>query len=217
MAALFVDQGYDKTLVHTGMKRALSLDRSSTLQPKKKSSKSSRPILAITFHPHNIHVKNIIMKNFHIIQDDPTLLEIFPEKPMVAYRRDTNIRDHLVHAKLKDTSTYISPGTHPCGDPKCKICEYVNQTTDILGHKGRFRIGRRFTCQSSNIIYAVICLKFSEQSRTMMLYVGETYRTLAVRGEEHLRAATLGYKTQVGEHFQQPGHCPDTHLFICGL
>ena len=51
----------------------------------------------------------------------------------------------------------------------------------------------------------------------MILYVGETGRTLAVRGEEHLRAATPGYKTKVGEHFQQPRHCPDTYLSICVL
>ena len=43
----------------------------------------------------------------------------------------------------------------------------------------------------------------------MMLYVGGTCRSLFVRWEEHLRAARLGYDTQVGKHFQQPGHCAD--------
>ena len=40
----------------------------------------------------------------------------------------------------------------------------------------------------------------------MILYVGETCRTLAIRTEEHLRSARLGYYNQVGEQFQQPGH-----------
>ena len=46
------------------------------------------------------------------------------------------------------------------------------------------------------------------------MYVGETYRSFAERGEEHLRSARLGYDNPVGEHFQQPGHCAD-HFTIC--
>ena len=49
-----------------------------------------------------------------------------------------------------------------------------------------------------------------------MMHVAETFRSLAVRGKEHLRAAKLGYNTQVGEHFQRPGHCPD-HFSILVL
>ena len=33
--------------------------------------------IALTFHPHNISVKNIILKNFKLLQHDPATAEIF--------------------------------------------------------------------------------------------------------------------------------------------
>ena len=154
------------------------------------------------------------MKNFSILQADPVLKEVFPEVPLVAYKRDTNLRDHLVHSRLCPTNINNTPGTHPCNVPKCKICRYVNPTTTIKGPKGTFTVRRHFTCQSTDVIYSVICSLCS--NIVLVMYVGETYRTLAERGEEHLRAARLGYNTQVGEHFQRPGHCAD-HFTICAI
>ena len=63
-------------------------------------------------------------------------------------------------------------------------------------------------------MYAIIYSLCS--NRALFMYVGETYRTLAARGVEHERSARLGYNNQVGNHFQQPGHCAD-HFSICGL
>ena len=35
--------------------------------------------LTLTFHPHNISVKNIILKDFKLLQHDPTTAEIFAQ------------------------------------------------------------------------------------------------------------------------------------------
>ena len=130
----------------------------------------------------------------------------------MAFKRDTSLRDQLVHSKLLSSPSVTSPGTHPCGLPRCKICPHVSSATSIRGSKGSFEIKRHFTCQSADVVYAVICSLCSDS--VLMMYVGETFRSLAARGEEHLRAARLGYNTQVGEHFQRPGHCAD-HFTIC--
>ena len=214
MASFFTSQGYEEQCVQNGLCRAKRKSRAAALdnQAGRSVTKSERPVLSIIYHPHNLPVANIIKKNFHIIQSDPDLSEIFPEPPLVAFKRDTSLRDQLVHSKLLSSPSVTSPGTHPCGLPRCKICPHVSSATSIRGPKGSFEIKRHFTCQSADVVYAVICSLCSDS--VLMMYVGETFRTLAARGEEHLRAARLGYNTQVGEHFQRPGHCAD-HFTIC--
>ena len=120
-----------------------------------------------------------------------------------------------MHSRLRSSSSrYHSRGTQACGQPKCKMCLHVNPVTTIRGPKSVFKINRSFTCESTNVVYAIVCSLCSDN--TMMLYVGETCRTLAKRAEEHLRSARLGYDNQVGDHFQQPGHRIE-HLTICGI
>jgi hypothetical protein len=217
MSQFFHQQNYPGDTVKKAQQKASTISREDALREKEdKNGNDERPVLTITFHPHNIAVKNTLLKNFHILQADPELREIFPAPPLVAYKRDTNLRDHLVHARLPPLVSSPSdntPGTHPCHLPKCKICWCINPTTTIRGPKSTFTVRRRFTCQSTDVIYAVICSLCSDI--VLMMYVGETYRSLADRGEEHLRAARLGYKTQVGEHFQRPGHCANNFTICC--
>ena len=217
MSGFFTDQGYPFSVVSNSLQRAKTVSRSDTLNPERRKNKSQneRPVLSLTYHPHNIPVKNILIKNFHILQSDSDLKEIFPSPPLVAYKRDTNLGDHLVHSRLLSSpGNDTTPGTHPCGLPGCKLCGIVSSATFIRGPKGNFTVRRRFTCQSVDVVYAVICSLCSDA--TLMMYVGETYRSLADRGDEHLRSARLGYKNPVGEHFQQPGHC-SAHLSICAV
>ena len=190
--------------------RARAVSRKDTLNPQRRKDRShnERPVLSLTYHPHNIPVKNVLMKNFHILQADPDLRDIFPAPPLVAYKRDTNLGDLLVHSRLLcSTGNDTTPGTHPCGLSRCKVCRHVSPATVIRGPKGNFTVRRRFTCQSADVVYAVICLLCSDA--TWWMYVGETYRPFAARAEEHLADARLGRNTQVGEHFQRPGHCSD--------
>ena len=125
MEHFFVNQGYDHQCVVKGLERAREVSRSDALNRSSKDAKaaqSERPVLAITYHPHNIPVKNIIVKNFHMIQADVDLKELFPQPPLVAYRRDTNLRDLLVHSRLLSSrGNNLAPGTHPCGTPGCKM------------------------------------------------------------------------------------------------
>ena len=215
MLGFFTDQGYPFDIVSNSLVRARVVSRKDSLKQKQDRSQNERPVLSLTYHPHNIPVKNVLVKNFHILQADADLKEIFPKPPLVAYKRDTNLGDVLVHSRLLSSSgNNTTPGTHPCGLPRCKTCRHVSSATTIRGPKGNFTVRRRFTCQSADVVYAVICSLCSDA--TLMMYVGETFRSLAVRGEEHLRAARLGYNTQVGEHFQRPGHCPD-HFSILVL
>ena len=203
MTTFFTRRGYSEQICHQALKKAHSISRSDALTPTAKSvSPSQRPILVLAFHQHNLPVKKILLKHFWMLQSDPTLANIFPEPPLLAYKRGQNLHDQLVSAVLRQPHSNPNQhsGTSPCGQPACDCCPHVHQPASITGPSGCFHIHRHFNCLSSDLVYVLTCTYCNQ------LYVGETYRTLNERVSEHLRAVRLSYATPVGIHFNMPNH-----------
>ena len=74
--------------------------------------KMSRTPLILTYHLLNTLVQRIPLDNFKVIADDPATRLIFPQPPVVAFRRDANLRTSLVHTTEKQAATRA--GTYPC-------------------------------------------------------------------------------------------------------
>ena len=129
--------------------------------------------LILTYNSTNIHIKTILTKNFELFKSDPETMEIFRSSRVLgAYRRDSNLKDSLVHSNLQFSmnSGGDSNGTFPCHRPRCKTCAYTNSTTQINTPGGRLTIRQKFACTSSNLIYIITC-------RTCTLcYIGEIGR-----------------------------------------
>ena len=145
----------------------------------------------------------VYLDNFKVIADDPVTSLIFPQRPMVAFRRDDNLRTSLVHTTEKQATTRA--GTYPCEHPRCRTCGHISSETDLLGPKDRFTIKDSFTCLSSGLIYCVSCRRCSA------IYIGKTGRTLRERFGEHLRSinkSAPGFP--VTEHFSSNGHAMPT-------
>ncbi|XP_070182905.1 uncharacterized protein [Littorina saxatilis] len=132
---------------------------------------------------------------------DSKLKDVFAKPPLVAYLKDTSLRDQLVHSSFQPSSGQ-TPGNRCCLKPKCKACPFLNTTTTTFnGPSGNsFTIRSSFTCQSTNVVYIITC------SQCNKMYVGETYRTLAERLEEHVRAVRCQTDTPVGNHFNSNFH-----------
>ena len=132
--------------------------------------KMSRIPLVLTYHPLNTRVQRILLENFKVIVDDPATSLIFPRPPMVAFRRDDNLRTSLVHTAERQAATRA--GTYPCQHPRCRTCGHISSETDLLGPKDRLTIQDSFTCLSSGLIYCISCC------RCPAIYIRETGRTL---------------------------------------
>ena len=89
------------------------------------------------------------------LQAAPATSLIFPRPPMVAFRRDDNLRTSLVHTAEKQATTRA--GTYPCQHPRCRTCGHISSETDLLGPKDRLTIKESFTCLSSGLIYCISC------------------------------------------------------------
>ena len=201
MASFMKNRGYPDNIVTEAILRAKHVPRRKALETTSKDQSKDRTILTLVYHPHNIIVKNILLDNFRILQKDPKLKDVFAKPPLVAYLRDTSLRNQLVHSSFQPPSGQ-PPGNKSCLKPKCKACPFLNTTTTTFkGPSGNsFTIRSSFTCQSTNVVYIISCCQCNK------MYVGETYRTLAERLEEHVRAVRCQTDTPVSNHFNSDYH-----------
>ena len=143
-----------------------------------------------------------------MLLSDPATRTIFPELPLVSYRRDRNLRDYLVHSAER---SYADAGTFACRHPHCLTCRHTTSQTILQSPKRLYTIRDCFTCQSENVVYSIICC------RCGCLYIGETGRRLRERFSEHL--CSVGNNSPgfpVAEHFNSASHSLDD-IMICGL
>jgi hypothetical protein len=201
MSTFFHARHYPTPLVTNALRLTDTKSRMELLSSTKPIDPPTRIPLVLTYHPSNIPPKNIFYKNYHILQDDPDLGKLFPQLPLLAYRRDHNIKDTLVSSIVKDDSDII-PGTFTCNRNRCITCHHVCQNVTIKGPKHNFIIRDHFTCVTPGVIYCIHCLVCHE------LYIGETSRRLADRFREHVyNVKKKLYKTgEVSKHFNKSGH-----------
>ena len=121
--------------------------------------------LTLTFHPNNLAAKNVIVKNFKLLQNDPETTTIFSQPPLISYKHEKSISNFLVRNTLK---TDHQQGTLQCTCACCKTCPFIFNTDRILGCKRSIQITDHFSCTSANVIYCITCT-FCKK-----LYIGET-------------------------------------------
>ena len=92
-------RGYNKTDTATQINRAITIPRNELLN-KIKTSNAERLPLTLTYNRTLPDLKTIIDKNWHILQIEPKLKEIFAEPPILAFKRNKNLRDIIGGNKL---------------------------------------------------------------------------------------------------------------------
>ena len=206
----FLKQGYPRYLLEKQRRKALLLDRKELLKfVAKDTDEKERIIFPIRYHPTNVKVVNIIKRNFTLLKNDEEVGDLFKDPPMVAYRRDRNLKDLFVRSKLKDNNS--KRGTTKCKDSRCLTCNYVCDKSLVIGPRGSFEIRQEFDCNSKGLIYCIECNKCGE------LYVGETARKLKERFREHRRdVLNRKLEKEVGSHFNSEGHS-EQDMRIFGL
>ena len=66
----FKKRGYPDSAVTTGKHRAQEIDRETALQTPQ-NEETDRIPFTFTYHPQNLAIKNVILKNFKILSNDP--------------------------------------------------------------------------------------------------------------------------------------------------
>ena len=113
---------------------------------------------------------------------------------IVAYRRDKNLADTLVHGKtnkaLKQTDSTCS----------CRVCNAMHRDEVWSSTRdANYKTAENASCSDRNVVYALICCKCDKT-----VYVGKTERMLKERIDEHLRDVRQQAEKPIMRHFE--GH-----------
>ena len=205
----FKNRGYPDSIVKIAQQRAQTTNQQSAPQTSQKEENQRIPF-TLSFHPLNRPVKNIILNNFKLLQNDNETSRIFSLPPLISFKRNKNISDFLARGTLKSDE---SPVTFDCTHNRCKTCPFIHSTDKVTGPKRSIKITDRFTCTSTNVIYCIKC------TLCMKIYIGETGRRLGDRFHEHLRDVERNDKDAskpVARHLNLPNHSTQ-NMSICGL
>ena len=94
-----IARSYPHKMIQTTLSEVSFAGRQSTLQQKAKARKQILPFVT-TYHPLVCNLKNILLLNWDLIQNQPLLNTIFQNPPILSYRRAKSLTDMLVKAKL---------------------------------------------------------------------------------------------------------------------
>ena len=207
MCTFFHARGYPEPVVRSAKERVLNVHREECLAEKTAMPSDKIP-LVVPYDNFGQRVVNIIKKNAKVLQRDADIGNLFENNIVTAFSNHKNLKSILVRSKLFSSEI---PGTFTCGEPRCKMCDFVTSATTFTGPTGSFQVRKSFTCTSTGVVYCILCTKCGD------LYIGETGRAFKNRIYEHLRdirAKTIG--KAVAEHFNGPGHCIED-VSVAGL
>ena len=203
---LLISRGYRSGMVNFAIEKARKIPRSEPLKKVIQSEPSRRPKLVVSFDPRLPNIPSIQQKHWRaMVNLDCYLGEVFPEPPLTAYKRQKNIRDFLVKAKVyerKKCPKRFLKGMKKCGKG-CIACPFIREGKKYRRGKVIWNIQREVTCETKNFVYLIEC----EKERCNEIYIGETERPFKLRLAEHKRYIENTDLTQAtGNHFNQKGH-----------
>ncbi len=133
-------RGYDMRFIERQLKRVDPLKREDLLQYRKGRQQSNRVPLVLTFAKQLPDVQEIVHKRMSLLYKSDRMKQIFQQPPVLAFRRDRNISDVLVHGKLNRLMRSENVDEGQC---KCKVCERI-VTENITSGDGN----RHFTVRN---------------------------------------------------------------------
>ena len=116
---------------------------------------------------------------------DPYLKEVFPQPPLIYFRRQRNIKDHIIRAKIPVSHNLRNSrklfGMETC-NKFCHACPYIRTGKEVKSDDHIWKINKNLNCETTNIIYLIFCDK--ERCKENK-YVGGSERSQKNRLGEH--------------------------------
>jgi len=202
-----IERGYSKDLVESSIQKARLVPREVALRKVRKKKLNKGPIFAVTHDPRLPALGSSVAKHWRTMTNrNKYLAEVFKKPPLIAYKRQQNLKGLLIRAKVADKKIPYPKrrklGMKKCGY-NCTMCPYVLEGKSININNVDWKINQDLHCKSFNVIYAVLCSKESCKE----VYIGETKIFLKFRIDDHRGYVNNLINTATGSHFNQPGHC----------
>ena len=168
LANTFEKRGYKTEQVSKQIRKALQTPRENLLKDKEKEQSNRIPLI-LKYNRTLPSIKNIINKHWDILQIDRDIKDTFTEKPVIAYRRNKNLRDFIGSNTIENnTKTTKTTSTNNLNVGKCQpcfgrdgnlCCQQIKTTSNFKSDStGKiFNIFHNVNCKSKNLIYLMEC------------------------------------------------------------
>ena len=200
---------YTVGIIDSAISKARSIPREQALKYKSRTKLNTRPVFVVPWDPRLPSIPDLTRRHWRsMTRQDPYLKDVFSEPPLVAYKRQRNIRDKIIRAKIPPNQTRqnrVIFGMKKCGN--CPACPYVKEGTQVKTKNKSWNLTNSFNCNTKNIIYFVECQKDRCKNGDTCIYIGETEKPIETRIRQHMgyiRNKILSQAT--GFHFNSPGH-----------
>ena len=201
------EREYKDSMIEASIRRARAIPRTQALKRVAKPNHTKRPVFAVTWDPILPNLPRVQGNHWRSMTlSSPYMKEVFSEPPMVAYKRQTNISDFNIRAKVapppKNRPNRRINEMRKCVK-SCVICPYVKEGKFIKGNNFKWNLNTPMNCNTENIVYMIECNLPNCKQR----YIGESERSLKDRISEHIGyVRTQKLEKTTGEHFNKPGH-----------
>jgi hypothetical protein len=196
-----IKRGYNRISLIKLCKTIGKVERDSLLPYKVKKnflkSRDKKTILYYHKYNYNLKVNNIINNSFN----NTSLLSNYDF--LYINKVNCNLNNALVHNfNIKKQVKYK---TKKCLQKDCIICKFIYEKNyiHIKDYNIKINIKNNATCQTSNIIYIIMCTKCN------IFYIGETDKTLNERIRQHInhiinfKPYLKYYNKEVPKHFRK--------------
>ena len=161
LKSLLSSRDYPVRLIDSALAKARAVPREKALRRviRKKQSDKKRPIFAVRFDPRLPSITNMQAKHWRSMTNDQYMAEVFPQPPLTAFRRQNNLKDLLIRAKVPgDRRPHrLQNGMTKCGRP-CTACPYTRPNEKVRIKENLYwTINIKVDCQSFNVIYLLEC------------------------------------------------------------
>ena len=123
-------RGYKLGLIKNGLRKAAALSREDLLynqQQQQQSHTANRVIFSTTYNPRIPHLQQKLKELQPILHASQRCKEIFPEPPLIAYRRNRNLNDLLVSRRLPPDTEIKRSNLTEVDRGSC-VCEECGRT-----------------------------------------------------------------------------------------
>ena len=104
----------------------------------------------------------------------PNLKGVFPEPPILSYRRNQNLHNLIVRSSInRPPPCQTASNSSPYQKSRCKLCRSMSKSNSILNTQS----GEQ--CTTTNTIYAVECTQHK------LIFVGQSSQKLNMRFNGH--------------------------------
>ena len=159
-------QGYPRELIENAFRRAESIPKEDLRKPKIKEDNKNLVPFITTHNPNNPQVFSKVKAALNTLVSNETKGFHKDLKLIQSKRQGNNLKKILTKAEF----TSKVQGVHKCGNKRCECCNclLLGDSYTFKNTQRRFELKSYMSCDSSNLIYVIICPTCGEE------YIGET-------------------------------------------